>query len=199
MPKNSLLLCIALLLSACATTPPTNTDNVCQIFNEKEDWYDDVKKSYKRWQVPIPVIMAIMHQESRFVADARPPRPWLLGIIPWFRSSTAYGYAQAQDDTWQDYLDRGGYWGADRDDFYDASDFVGWYCHQSHRQLGLSKNDTQQLYLAYHEGRGGYRRKTYLNKPWLMQVAKKVSKRSARFRAQLAGCRQQLERSGWFW
>jgi hypothetical protein len=53
-----------------------------------------------------------MHQESRFVADAKPPRPWLFGIIPWFRNSSAYGYPQAQDSTWDWYLREAGSWSA---------------------------------------------------------------------------------------
>ena len=72
----------------------------------------NAKQSYEKWGVPIPVQMAIMHQESHFVADAQPPRTWLLGIIPWFRPSSAYGYAQAIDETWDDYLDKAGSWGA---------------------------------------------------------------------------------------
>jgi hypothetical protein len=39
------------------------------------------------------VQMAIMKQESAFVADARPPRDWFLGFIPLGRPSSAYGLA----------------------------------------------------------------------------------------------------------
>jgi hypothetical protein len=198
MTKNMLFLCLVILCGACTTSTPKYIDNVCEIFREKEGWYDDTKRAKENWGVPIHVIMAIIHQESRFVADAQPPRPWLLGIIPWFRSSSAYGYAQAQQGTWQDYLKNGGHWGGDRDDFSDASDFVGWYCHNSHKQLGISKWDTEKLYLAYHEGWGGYRRQTYLQKKWLMRVAKKVNKKAGVFRAQLTNCEEELESTGWF-
>jgi len=196
---NKFYFCSLLFLCSCTATPPKNVNNICDIFREKNDWYADVKESYAKWGVPIHVTMAIMYQESRFVADAQPPRPWLLGIIPWFRSSSAYGYAQAQDSTWQDYLaNNHSRWSADRDDFADASDFIGWYCSISHNRLGLSKKDTQKLYLAYHEGHGGYSRKTYQKKPWLIKTAKKVNQKSKTFQSQLANCKDEFKSTNWF-
>lgn len=197
---NKIVLCIPLFLSACTASVPRNVNDICAIFIEKDNWYPEAKHSFDKWGVPIHVTMAIMHQESRFVADAKPPRPWLLGVIPWFRKSSSYGYAQAQDGAWQDYVDAQGYWGDDRDDFSYASDFIGWYCSISHQRLGISKWDTQNLYLAYHEGHGGYSRKTYLKKQWLLKVAKKVSHKASQFRGQLATCKNKLEStSSFFW
>ena len=196
---NKFHLCSLLFLCSCTATTPKNVNNICEIFREKDDWYTEAKESYDKWGVPIHVTMAIMHQESHFVADAQPPRPWLLGIIPWFRSSSAYGYAQAQEGTWQDYLsNNSSHWSADRDDFADASDFIGWYCSISHDRLGLSKWDTQKLYLAYHEGHGGYSRKTYQKKPWLIKTAKKVNVKSKRFQSQLASCQDEFKSTNWF-
>ncbi len=176
------------LLTACAALPPKNTDNICSVFREKNGWYDHAQRTFKRWGVPVPVQMAIMHQESHFVADAQPPRAWLLGIIPWFRPSSAYGYAQALDGTWDQYLKSTANWDADRDEFADATDFIGWYCDISSARLGVPKWDVKSLYLAYHEGHGGFQRKSYLNKSWLMQIADKVSKRASLFQGQLTGC-----------
>jgi len=193
-----LLALFSLLLTACTASQPKNTNNICAIFQEKDDWYDYTKESYLKWGVPIPIQMAIMHQESRFVADAKPPRPWLLGIIPWFRNSSAYGYPQAQDGTWDWYLKEAGSWSADRDDFEDASDFIGWYCTVSYKKLGISKWDTANQYLAYHEGHGGFKRKTYLKKPWLLKTAKKVNRQAQAFKQQLNGCKAELESTSWF-
>ena len=187
--KKSLILPFLFSLAACTTVPPKNSDNLCTTFREKEDWYDDAKDSFEKWGVPIPVQMAIMHQESHFVADAQPPRPWLLGFIPWFRPSSAYGYAQAKDETWDTYLDKAGKWGADRDDFADAADFIGWYSSISHSRLGISKWDAKNLYLAYHEGHSGYQRKSYLQKAWLNRLAEKVAFRARLFQSQLEACK----------
>jgi len=106
--KKPFILPFLFSLAACTSVQPKNSDNICATFREKEDWYDDAKKSYEKWGVPIHVQMAIMHQESHFVADAQPPRTSLLGIIPWFRPTSVYGYAQAIDETWDDYLDKAG-------------------------------------------------------------------------------------------
>jgi hypothetical protein len=196
--KKLLILPFLLSLAACTTAPPKNSNDICATFREKEGWYDDAKDSFDKWGVPIPVQMAIMHQESHFVADAQPPRTWLLGIIPWFRPSSAYGYAQAKDETWDDYLDSAGSWSADRDDFADATDFIGWYCNISHNRLGVSKWDAANLYLAYHEGHGGYQRKSYLQKAWLKRVAEKVAKRATLFQRQLGTCEKELQSESWF-
>lgn len=183
-----LLLLLTIVLAACVALPPKNSDNLCATFAEKDGWYADALQSSQKWGLPIAVLMAIMHQESHFVADAQPPRPWLLGVIPWFRSSSAYGYAQAQDDTWNDYLASAGNSGAERDEFADSADFIGWYCHISYLKLHIPKHDARQLYLAYHEGHLGYQYKTYLKKNWLRRVADQVAKRAKLFQTQLRQC-----------
>lgn len=186
------------LLSACATSPPEQVDNVCDIFREKSGWYEDAKESRARWGVPISVSMAFMHQESRFVATAKPPRKKLWGVIPGPRPSDAYGYSQAKDSTWEWYQRSTGNYGADRDDFADAIDFVGWYNNVSHKELGIDKQDAFRLYLAYHEGHGGYRKQSYRSKDWLVDVARKVDRQAKRYNSQLQECSEELEPRGWF-
>ena len=80
---------VVALLPACVTSPPEQVDNVCDIFQEKSGWYEDAKDSRARWGVPVSVSMAFMHQESRFVATAKPPRKKLWGVIPGPRPSDA--------------------------------------------------------------------------------------------------------------
>ena len=83
------------LLSSCATPPPTNPENICEIFREHRSWYFAAKDVRERWGVPIHVPISMMYQESSFKHNALPPRDYLLGFIPWGRVSTAYGYSQA--------------------------------------------------------------------------------------------------------
>jgi hypothetical protein len=188
---------VIFLFQGCATTaPPKRLDNVCEIFREHTDWYEDAADSYKRWGIPIPVMMAILHQESRYVSDAKPPRTTCLWIFPGPRPSSAYGYAQAKDETWEEYQENTGNSWADRDDFGDAIDFLGWYCHLSARQCGISKDNARNLYLAYHEGRGGFNRKTYAQKQWLVRVADKVQKRAVMYKSQLAACEGEFRAGG---
>ena len=192
------LLVLILVLTGCVTPPPEDVDDICAIFEERGDWYEAAKESRSRWGVPITVMMAIMHQESRFVAGAKPPRRMIWGFIPGPRPSDAYGYSQAKNSTWEWYERSSGNYGADRDNFEDAIDFVGWYCHTSEDQNGIATNDAFRQYLAYHEGHGGYRRKTYRSKSWLVDVARGVEARAKRYNTQLAGCREQLEAKPWW-
>ncbi|OIO66261.1 MAG: hypothetical protein CO186_09525 [Zetaproteobacteria bacterium CG_4_9_14_3_um_filter_49_83] len=194
-----LSLLIVMLAVGCAKQPPGNLDDGCAIFKEKSGWYDDANDSFKKWGVPIHVQLAIIHQESHFQAKAKAPKDYLLWVIPWGRKSSAFGYAQVKDDTWDWYIDKTGNWGADRDDFGDVTDFIGWYGNYTYRTLGVSKWDAYNQYLAYHEGHGGYKRKTYLKKSWLVQVARKVKARSARYQAQIARCKSDLEKRGSLW
>jgi len=193
-----LLLLPLLTLGACATSPPSDPSNICSIFDEKRGWYDDAADSRDEWGSPIPVMMAIMHQESRFKAKAKPPRKKIFGFIPGPRPSDAYGYSQALGSTWDGYKRSAGRYGADRDDFGDAIDFIGWYNFQSYKRSGIARTDTYRLYLAYHEGQGGYNRGTYRSKQWLMDVARKVERRAGSYQAQLARCEESLKDDGWF-
>lgn len=195
------VLCVALLLlsvTACTTSPPRNPGDVCAIFREKGGWYGDAKDASKKWSSPIPIMMAIMHQESRFVANAKPPKKYWLGFIPAGRMSDAYGYPQAKDGTWDWYIDKSGNWGADRDDFADAIDFIAWYNNTSGKINGISNTDAYSLYMAYHEGHGGFKKRSFDNKPWLKRVAAKVSARAATYGGQLNRCEKDLSSGGWF-
>lgn len=193
MKSNFFVASLLLALSACATIPPRNPDNICQIFREKEAWYHATLSAARRWGTPIAIQLSIINQESSFVADATPPRPYILGLIPWFRASSAYGYPQAKDETWSEYQQKTGNWLADREDFADSCDFVAWYCAISRQKLGIAASDAHKLYLAYHEGHGGFKRESYAPKQWLLNTAQKVDQRAWRYDKQLATCRQEFE------
>lgn len=195
--RKLLVPALLVALTGCATTPPSDPDNLCSIFREKRSWYRDSKRAAERWGTPIHVQMAILHQESTFRANARPERTKLLWVIPWTRPSSAYGYAQVKDETWAWYIDKTGNYGADRDDFDDAVDFVAWYAGISHQVLGLSKWDARNQYLAYHEGHGGYKRGSYRRKGWLVSIADQVEARARRYGGQLKSCEKDLDRGWW--
>ncbi len=188
------VLLLLALLPACATAPPARVDNACSIFQEKKGWYDDAVKARDDWQSPIPVMLAIMHQESRFVAKAKPPRRRILGIIPGPRPSDAYGYSQALDSTWESYQRSTGRHRASRTNFADSIHFIGWYNNESLHRSGIARDDAYRLYLAYHEGHGGYNRGTYRGKAWLQGVAGKVRTRASQYQSQLAACESSLPR-----
>ena len=177
------------LLAGCASTPPGNPNDLCAIFKEKPRWFRAAKKSETRWGVPSSVMMAVMYKESSYIADAKPPRTKLLWVIPWKRESDAVGFAQATDAAWKDYLKATGNRFAERDDFADAVDFVGWYMNTAHRRAGIAVTDARSLYLSYYSGITGYMRGTWKNNDWLKGAADKVATRSTHYAGQMRRCR----------
>ena len=87
---------------------------------------------------------------------------------------------------------------ADRDQFKAASDFVGWYANQANKRAKIPKYDAYNLYLAYHEGIGGFQRGTYNRKKWLIGVSKKVAANSWRYKKQLQACHKHLKNKPWY-
>ncbi len=187
--KTALLLTFFILVSSCTTNPPKQThDNICHIYGYDSDWEGAAKASSKRWGIPEYILMAFIYQESRFKDDAQPKREYALGIIPLPRDSSAYGYSQAQDPAWYEYQKSTGNRFAKRTNVEDSLDFIGWYNYQSHIKNRIRRDDAYRLYLAYHEGQGGYSRKTYLKKKWLLHVATKVKNRAELYKKQLIAC-----------
>jgi hypothetical protein len=194
------IICLfAILFVSCRTYRPSQTDNLCEIFRGETDWYESAVDANNKWGTPIWVMMAIMNQESRFQHDVRAPKRNLLGFIPWGRKSSAYGFAQAKNEVWSEFQSEYRR-GADRDDFDDAINFIGWYTHKTQKRLNVSKWDAYNQYLAYHEGQGGFSQGTHKSKSWLLGVAKKVKLQAEQYNRQLKSCKEDLDDAidGWF-
>lgn len=189
---------ILIFTFACTSIDNLNTANSCIIFDEKESWYKSTKKSYDKWGVPISFQLAIVNQESSFNQFAKPKRKRLWGLIPGKRPSTAFGYAQVTNPTWDWYKNRTGNLNASRANFKDITDFIGWYTVQSNKMLGIPLNDFYNQYLAYHEGQGGWKNKSYSSKKWLIKVAKKVETTANIYNKQLVNCETKLNKKGIF-
>lgn len=189
MSRFFIAFCALLVLSTCSSgkPPPRNLDNACALAAERPHYLRAMKTAESRWGVPVAVQMATIYQESKFVSNAKTPHKRFLGL-PMGRVSSAKGYAQALDGTWDEYRQRTGKRLASRTNINDATDFMGWYMHGSSQQLGLAKTDARAQYLAYHEGRAGYRRGSYNAKAWLMRVAREVETRAVVYDRQLKSC-----------
>lgn len=183
---------------SCSTIEPKMTANSCIMFEEKRYWYKDSKKSYDKWGVPISIQLAIINQESSFNQFAKPKRKKIIGIIPWKRPSSAFGYAQVVDPTWEWYKTKTGNSNASRANFHDITDFIGWYVTQSYKIIGIPKNDAYNQYLAYHEGQKGFQNKTYEKKEWLKKAANNVKETSKMYNSQLKKCEKKLNEKGLF-
>ncbi|EEE36252.1 glycoside hydroylase family 23 [Rhodobacteraceae bacterium KLH11] len=181
-----------LLLASCgggSKQPPSRLNDACSIAREKPDYIKAFKSTERKWGVPVHVQMATIYQESRYRHDARTPHKYVLGVIPMGRQSSAYGYGQALDGTWEQYQRETGKRRAKRDRIRDASDFIGWYMNKSYERNGIHPSDTRNQYLAYHEGHTGFARGSYNSKSWLLNVASNVDSRAQLYQAQLANCR----------
>ena len=186
------LLLVPLLLLASCASPPSRINNICAVFDQKDgfftDWSDSAAKAERRWGVPRAVLLATIRVESGFDGKAKPPRKKLLGFVPWKRPSSAMGYAQALDGTWERYRRETGNRGASRSDFDDAIDFVGWHHHTSHEKNGVALNDTYNLYLNYYLGHAGYRRGGYEGNASLVRTARKAQNMALAYNEQMNGC-----------
>ena len=192
MSKHFCAMMIVLLVASCGGGPqtaPRDLDNACTILKEHPDYLRAFRATERKWGVPIHVQMATIHQESKFVADARTPFKYVLGVIPMGRQSSAFGYSQALDATWDEYLESEGRWRAKRDEIRDASDFMGWYMNLTRDRNGVSLHDARNQYLAYHEGHTGFSRQSDYSKAWLVGVAGRVDYLAKLYERQIAGCR----------
>lgn len=185
---------LVLLVASCGARsggPPAGSiDDACEIVTKSPRFARAFRLSERRWGVPAHVQMATIYQESKFDGKARTPFRWGLGVIPMGRISSAYGYSQALDGTWDEYRQETHRYGARRDDIFDAADFIGWYMDASSKKLGISKSDARNQYLAYHEGRGGFARRSHRGKTWLLRVADKTAARARTYEQQLNDCRR---------
>lgn len=188
-----ILLSVALvsLLAGCASTP-THTTNACAVLNQKNglvfNWRRSAKKAERKYGIPMPVILATIYTESGFRQRARPPRKKLLGFIPWKRPSSAYGYPQAVNGSWEHYRRQTGHTSARRTSFDHAAKFIAWYHRESVRKNGVSPNDAYALYLNYHMGHNAYARNHGHGSASAIQGAHRMQTMAQRYDIQLRNC-----------
>jgi hypothetical protein len=191
MSRTLRALIVCFLVASCGSNSsraPQNLDDACSFVKERPKYLRAFRATERKWGVPMHVQMATIYQESRFVSDARTPFRYALGVIPMGRQSSAYGYSQALDGTWDQYLDETGRRFARRTKIDDSTDFMGWYMNISRDRNGIALSDARNQYLAYHEGHAGYNRGSYNSKSWLLRVASQVDARAGMYQAQLASC-----------
>ncbi|WP_299880615.1 lytic transglycosylase [uncultured Sulfitobacter sp.] len=192
MSKTLRALIVVLLVASCGggqSSAPRDLDNACAILKQRPGYLKAFRATERKWGVPVHVQMATIYQESKFVSDARTPFRYTLGVIPMGRQSSAFGYSQALDGTWDEYREAAGGFGARRDRISDAADFMGWYMNQTRDRNGIALSDARNQYLAYHEGHTGFARGSYNGKSWLLNVSQKVADRSVLYEQQLGACR----------
>ena len=196
-PAVSALIAAALVTAwALRPPPPSGQNDVCGVFAQHPAWYDHARDAEARWGIPASTLMAFVQLESAFRRDARPPRTWLFGVIPWKRLSSAYGYGQIQDPVWGEYREERPGIGRSRRHMRDVLDFIGWYNRETVERLGIEASNVRHLYLAYHQGRTGYRRGDWRDSQAIRAYAGRVAARAADYRSQLRQCRARFDCDG---
>ena len=190
--KNIIIIIIFLMITSCSSIPK-NTQNSCDIFEERYLWYKYSKATYEKWGVPIHIQLAFIKKESDFNWLAKPPRKKLFKIIPFKRPSSSFGYSQAVKGTWEQYKRETGNKLATRVRFKDSVDFIGWYTNKTEKILKISKKDAFKQYIAYHEGWGNY--KNFKDNEKVIYLAKRVEKQSNIYKKQLSECKNSLSTS----
>ena len=185
---------LLLALGSCSgggtehNSAPRQLDDACSIVDERPEYLRAFRQVERKYGVPVASMMAIIYQESKFISDNRPPHRYALGVIPVGRQSSAVGYSQALDGTWEEYQDQVAGNRARRQNIEHASDFMGWYMVKTVEETGVPIYDTRNQYLAYHDGRSGYNRGTWKSKSWLIRVAGEVEARAVLYDTQLRAC-----------
>ncbi|MEQ1609164.1 MAG: hypothetical protein ABL956_09405 [Hyphomonadaceae bacterium] len=191
--KLFITLVAALVASACASAPqPSNAAiaDACLLLKENRPWHDAMRETARKWGAPMGFQLAVMKQESSFDSRALAPRgerTWF-GLFEGERLSSASGYSQALDTTWDMYKRETGRGMANRQDFRDSSDFIGWYYNTTGKRTGVGQYDYKAHYLAYHEGATGYLKGAWKGKSWLVDTANRVASQAARYENQISSC-----------
>ncbi len=187
---SALLFLGSLTLTSCSGL--SERDDLCALLVEHPQWRAPLQQASADSGIAAAVLMAIMRHESDFEANARPYKRWLFDLLPTDeRLSSAYGYAQALDATWAEYQQIRRRPDAQRDDFADAMDFMGWYLQRAVRALQIAPDDARELYLAYHQGLTGYREARYEGKRLLLDAADRVERTAKKYAAQWQHCAAQ--------
>ena len=88
--------------------------NICQTLKHHPNWQNSLKKADKKYDISPAFTLAVIHQESKFHANAKN------------RHSSAFGYAQVLNGTWK-VFQKDVEPNAKRNNFNDSVEFVDWY------------------------------------------------------------------------
>jgi len=126
--KRLILALAALTVTGCASMPTPSQQEVadaCLLLQQNRPWHEALRNTSRNWGLRWASELAVIKQESSFNGNALPPRgdrQWF-GLVEGERVSSAKGYSQALDSTWEMYKAATGNWGASRDNFRDLIGF----------------------------------------------------------------------------
>lgn len=164
---------------AAAPPPAPPANATCALLAAHKGWPEALANAQARWDVPPAPLMAVVRQESNFKVEAKITQP----LAP-------FGYAQADARTWSAYRSAVGRPHADRANFTDAVDFIGWYFAATKARTGAPY--VKQLathYLAYSRGQNRPSKAS----PAARRNAAKVVAYAKAYEKDLAACPPKLK------
>ena len=185
-----IILGLTLLGISCSLIPSKKMSqhDACSIIEAKRSWKSALIKTNTKWNISPGMQLSFILTESNFRPRAKTARKYFLGVFPTGRLSSAFGYAQAIDSTWEEYQKKSGNRFSSRTNFADSVDFIGWYASETAKKLKISESDVFNQYLAYHQGHKGYQRGSYKTKSNLLKVARRTQANARTFNLQLKNC-----------
>ncbi len=76
---------LLVLVAACGSgnySAPRNLDNACSIVSQRPNYLKAMKRTERKYGVPVAVQMATIYQESKFIGNARTPHQYRVGDHP---------------------------------------------------------------------------------------------------------------------
>ena len=61
-------------VTSCASSIPSNQDDICDILNENPRWQNSLLEAKQKWNADPSTVMAIIRQESSFDSNAKPTK-----------------------------------------------------------------------------------------------------------------------------
>ena len=185
-----ILLILIFATTSCSIFPTKKVSqhHACSLIESKRSWKRAVIKTERKWGISPGMQLSFILTESNFRPRAKTQKTYFLGFVPTGRLSSAFGYAQAIDSTWETYQKSSGNRFSSRTNFADSVDFVGWYTNETTKKLKIKKSDVVNQYLAYHQGHRGYLRGAFKKKPNLIQAAKRTEENALKYDNQLKRC-----------
>ena len=83
MSSKIKILYLCLVLGSCSFInfdAPRTMDNACSILQQRPSFDRAFQKTKRKWGAPVHVQMAILHQESKFIPNAKTPRKYFLSV-----------------------------------------------------------------------------------------------------------------------
>ena len=187
--KISLCLVCTMFLTGCMREIKHKDydDNICYVVKHSWGWRQSLKSASRVYGISPGLILSTIYHESSFRPTARPPRGKVLGVIPW-RYSTAYGFGQVKDETWEWYKEKNQLRFVSRTSFYDTVHFIGWYYSIFKSRAQKVADPYYSFYIAYHDGIGGFLRHSEEGNEWLQNKAKSVKAFAESYDQQLKDC-----------